>query len=80
MSSETGTHRGAGSGPIAVVRGHRYRLLVKAPRDIDIQGQPRAWLDVPPKTNGDIRRSIDIDPYNFLRGRRVVGLTIAGIK
>jgi primosomal protein N' (replication factor Y) (superfamily II helicase) len=58
---------GPAEAPISVVRGrHRYRLLVKAPREIDIQSYLRAWLDAMPKIKGDIRLTVDIDPYNFL--------------
>ena len=58
---------GPAEAPIAVVRGrHRYRLLVKAPREVDIQSYLRAWLDAVPKIKGDIRLTVDIDPYNFL--------------
>ena len=53
--------------PIAVIRGrHRFRLLVKAPRDIDIQNYLRHWQARLPKTQGDLRLTVDIDPYNFL--------------
>lgn len=53
--------------PIAVVRGrHRMRLLVKAPRELDIQAYLRAWLSDVPEPKGDLRLSVDVDPYNFL--------------
>ena len=40
---------GPAEAPIAVVRGrHRWRLLVKAPRELDIQAYLRAWLDACP--------------------------------
>lgn len=53
--------------PIAVIRGrHRWRLLAKAPREIDIQNYLRAWLSRIPPLKGDVRLSVDIDPYNFL--------------
>jgi primosomal protein N' (replication factor Y) len=53
--------------PIAVVRGrHRWRLLLKAPREIDIQGYLRAWLTAIPEAKGDLRLAVDVDPYNFL--------------
>jgi primosomal protein N' (replication factor Y) len=58
---------GPAEAPIAVVRGrHRWRLLVKAPRDVDLQGYLRAWAGTIPKLKGDIRITVDIDPYNFL--------------
>lgn len=53
--------------PIAVVRGrHRWRLLVKAPRDVDLQAYLRAWAGTIPKLKSDVRITVDIDPYNFL--------------
>ncbi len=53
--------------PLAVVRGrHRWRLLVRAPREIDMQGYLRAWLAQIPAIKGDVRLQIDVDPYNFL--------------
>lgn len=58
---------GPAEAPIAVVRGrHRWRLLVKAPREMDIQAYIRAWLEALPKISGDLRLSVDIDPYSFL--------------
>ena len=58
---------GPAEAPIAVVRGrHRWRLLVKAPREIDVQAYLRAWLAALPPLKGDIRLTVDIDPYNFL--------------
>ncbi len=58
---------GPAEAPIAVVRGRfRWRLLLKAPREVDIQGYLRAWLDGVPKLPGDVMLSVDIDPYNFL--------------
>ncbi|MCA0432206.1 MAG: primosomal protein N' [Proteobacteria bacterium] len=52
--------------PIAVIRGrHRWRLLVKASRTVDLQAFLRLWLkDVKPK--GQLQLQIDVDPYNFL--------------
>ncbi len=58
---------GPAEAPIAVVRGrHRWRLLVKAPREIDVQAYLRAWLGALPPLKGDIRLTVDIDPYSFL--------------
>ena len=58
---------GPAEAPIAVIRGrHRWRLLVKAPREIDMQGYLREWLSRLPPLKGDNRLSIDIDPYSFL--------------
>ncbi|MEZ5849652.1 MAG: primosomal protein N' [Hyphomicrobiaceae bacterium] len=53
--------------PIAVIRGrHRWRLLLKAPRDQDIQAYIREWLAHIPDVKGDVRLTVDIDPYSFL--------------
>ena len=58
---------GPAEAPLAVVRGrHRWRLLVKAPREIDIQAYLRAWLAALPAAKGDLRLTIDVDPYSFL--------------
>ncbi len=57
---------GPAPAPIAMVRGRtRWRLLVKAKRDVNIQGFLREWLrDV--KTKSSLSLNIDVDPYNFL--------------
>jgi len=58
---------GPAEAPLAVVRGrHRWRLLVKAPREIDVQAYLRAWLAALPPLKGDLRLTVDIDPYSFL--------------
>ncbi len=58
---------GPAEAPIAVIRGrHRWRLLVKAPRELDVQSYLRAWLGSLPKPPSDLRLTVDIDPYNFL--------------
>ena len=58
---------GPAEAPIAVIRGrHRWRLLVKAPRDADVQAYLRAWLGSLPKPPSDLRLTVDVDPYNFL--------------
>jgi primosomal protein N' (replication factor Y) len=57
---------GPAPAPIALVRGrHRWRLLVKARRDVALQDFLRLWLkDVKPK--GSLALQVDVDPYNFL--------------
>jgi primosomal protein N' (replication factor Y) (superfamily II helicase) len=57
---------GPAQAPIAVIRGrHRWRFLVKATREKDIQGFLRQWLkDVKPK--GSLALQVDVDPYSFL--------------
>ena len=58
---------GPAEAPIAIVRGrYRWRLLVKAPKDADLQGYLRAWEAALPKFKGDVRITLDVDPYNFL--------------
>jgi primosomal protein N' (replication factor Y) len=58
---------GPAEAPLSVIRGrHRYRLLVKAAREADLQAYLRLWLSAVPKAKGDIRLTIDIDPYSFL--------------
>jgi primosomal protein N' (replication factor Y) len=53
--------------PVAVIRGrHRFRLLVKAPRQSDLQGFLRALLAAAPRAGADTRVSVDIDPQSFL--------------
>ena len=57
---------GPAAAPIAMVRGrHRFRFLVKAVRDVNLQAFLRLWLkDVKPK--GSLALQVDVDPYNFL--------------
>jgi primosomal protein N' (replication factor Y) (superfamily II helicase) len=57
---------GPAPAPIAVVRGrHRWRFLVKAGRDVNLQAFLQSWLkDIVPK--GSLALAIDIDPYSFL--------------
>lgn len=58
---------GPAEAPIAVIRGrHRWRLLLKAPREVDMQGYLREWLSRLPPLKGDIRLQVDVDPYSFL--------------
>ena len=58
---------GPAEAPLALIRGrHRYRLLVKAARDADLQAYLRFWLERAPPPKGSIKLSVDIDPYNFL--------------
>lgn len=57
---------GPAAAPISVIRGrHRWRILLKASRNVDLQAYLRLWLkDVKPK--GQLHLQIDVDPYNFL--------------
>ncbi len=57
---------GPADAPLALVRGRRRkRLLVRADRDVDLQGFLRAWL-MRVKVPGSVRLSVDVDPYSFL--------------
>ncbi len=57
---------GPAQAPIALVRGrHRWRFLIKAKREVNVQGFLRLWLkDVKPK--GSLALQVDVDPYSFL--------------
>jgi primosomal protein N' (replication factor Y) len=58
---------GPAEAPLALIRGRfRYRLLVKATRDADLQAYLRHWLDHAPPRKGSLRLSVDVDPYSFL--------------
>jgi primosomal protein N' (replication factor Y) (superfamily II helicase) len=37
-----------------------------AAREVDVQGYLREWLAALPDVKGDLRLSVDIDPYSFL--------------
>ncbi|MEZ5818562.1 MAG: primosomal protein N' [Hyphomicrobiaceae bacterium] len=58
---------GPAEAPIAVIRGrYRWRLLLKAPRETDVQTYIREWLARLPEVKGDLKLTVDIDPYSFL--------------
>ena len=58
---------GPAEAPLAVVRGrHRFRLLVHAARNADVQGYIRNWLASVPAPKGNVRVQVDIDPQSFL--------------
>jgi primosomal protein N' (replication factor Y) len=57
---------GPAEAPLAVVRGrHRFRLLVKSPRGLDLSAYLRGWLAEAPKPRGNIRLEVDVDPQSF---------------
>ena len=57
---------GPAPAPLAILRGrHRYRLLLKAPKDVHIQPVLKRWL-CQVRTGGGVRIQIDIDPYSFM--------------
>ena len=56
---------GPAPAPIAVIRGrHRYRLLVKTTRDINMQKYISSWLQ-PLKIPTNLKLHIDVDPQSF---------------
>lgn len=58
---------GPAEAPLAVLAGrHRFRILVKAAKEADIQAYLRRWLEHAPIPRGGVRVTVDIDPYNFL--------------
>jgi primosomal protein N' (replication factor Y) len=58
---------GPAEAPLAMVRGrYRTRILVRGPRNADLQGFLRVVLAEAPKLRGSIRVTVDIDPQNFL--------------
>ena len=57
---------GPSEAPLRLLRGrHRRRLLLKAPRGMDVQSLLLDWLAQVPVT-GDARVQVDIDPYSFM--------------
>ncbi len=58
---------GPAEAPMAVLRGrHRFRLALKAPRGVDLQGFLRALLAAAPPPRGGVRVAIDVDPQSFM--------------
>jgi primosomal protein N' (replication factor Y) len=58
---------GPAEAPLAVVRGrYRYRLLAKSTRAFDLSGYIRDWVAHGPKTKGNLKLEVDIDPQSFL--------------
>jgi len=69
--NENATHGvrvlGPAEAPLALVRGrHRFRLLIKAPRNYDLSAYLRGWLAKAPQRHGSIKLEIDVDPQSFL--------------
>ena len=57
---------GPADAPQGLVRGRRRkRFLVRADRNIDLQGFLAAWR-ARVRTPGSVRMTVDVDPYNFL--------------
>jgi primosomal protein N' (replication factor Y) len=57
---------GPADAPVAMVRGrHRVRLLAQSPRDFDLSGYVRFWLNSAERPKGSLRVQVDIDPMSF---------------
>lgn len=57
---------GPAPAPLTVMRGrYRWRLLVRAKRDVNLQAFMQTWLRAA-RPKGSLRIDIDIDPYSFL--------------
>ena len=57
---------GPAAAPLAVLRGrHRFRLLLRADRKINVQQKVRFWLSRVQIPSG-VRVNVDVDPYRFL--------------
>ncbi len=58
---------GPAEAPIAMIRGrHRFRLLIRGPREADIQSFIRTMIESAPKPRGSVRVYVDIDPMSFM--------------
>jgi primosomal protein N' (replication factor Y) len=58
---------GPAEAPLAVIKGrYRFRLLVKSLRNVDLSDYLREWLAAAPKTKGNLKLEIDVDPQSFL--------------
>lgn len=58
---------GPAEAPLALVRGrYRFRLLIQARLNADVQEFIRSMMAGAPKPRGSVRVSIDIDPVSFL--------------
>jgi primosomal protein N' (replication factor Y) len=58
---------GPAEAPLAVIKGrYRFRLLVKSLRNVDLSEYLREWLAAGPKTKGNLKLDVDVDPQSFL--------------
>ncbi|MGY2810112.1 primosomal protein N' [Bradyrhizobium sp. USDA 4506] len=58
---------GPAEAPLAVIKGrYRFRLLVKSLRNVDLSQYLREWLEAGPKTKGNLKLEVDVDPQSFL--------------
>jgi primosomal protein N' (replication factor Y) len=57
---------GPADAPVAMVRGrHRVRLLAQSPKDFDLSGYVRFWLNSAERPKGNLKVQVDIDPMSF---------------
>ncbi|PCI05998.1 MAG: primosomal protein N' [Hyphomicrobiales bacterium] len=58
---------GPAEAPLSMIRGrYRFRILVQAQRNIDLQNWIRGWFALAPKERGGVRVQVDIDPQSFM--------------
>jgi primosomal protein N' (replication factor Y) (superfamily II helicase) len=58
---------GPAEAPLAVIKGRfRFRLLLKSARNFDLSEYLREWLAAGPKTKGNLKLEVDVDPQSFL--------------
>lgn len=58
---------GPAEAPLAVIRNrYRFRLLLRAPRNFDLQAYITHVLSKAPRPTGSVRVQVDIDPQSFL--------------
>jgi primosomal protein N' (replication factor Y) (superfamily II helicase) len=58
---------GPAEAPLAVIKGrYRFRLLLKSARGFDLSDYLRQWLATGPKTTGNLKLEVDVDPQSFL--------------
>jgi primosomal protein N' (replication factor Y) len=58
---------GPAEAPLAVIKGrYRFRLLLKSARGFDLSDYVRQWLIAAPKTKGNLKLEVDVDPQSFL--------------
>jgi primosomal protein N' (replication factor Y) len=58
---------GPAEAPLAVIKGrYRFRILVKSLRNVDLSEYLREWLAASPKTKGNLKLEVDVDPQSFL--------------
>jgi primosomal protein N' (replication factor Y) len=58
---------GPAEAPLAVIKGrYRFRLLLKSARGFDLSNYLRHFLAAAPKTTGNLKVEVDVDPQSFL--------------